>query len=83
MHATVPRNELGAILMMAELAYVTSKSLEIIYLTDSSIALACMLNTNIQLRAYTFARVQASRRLIQMTTGLENIPIYHIDGDKI
>ena len=87
MHATVPRNELGAILMMAELAYVTSKSLEervdeILYLTDSSIALAWMLNTNIKLRAYTFARVQASRRLIQMTTGLEQIPIYHIDGDK-
>ena len=51
---------------MAELAYVTSKSLEervdeILYSTDSSIALALMLNTNIKLRAYTFARVQASR----------------------
>ena len=87
MHATVPRNELGAILIMAELAYVTRKSLEervdeILYFTDSSIALAWMQNTNIKLRAYTFARVQASRRLIQMTTGLEQIPIYHIDGDK-
>ena len=43
MKATVPRNELAAILMMAQLAYVTKKSLgdrvgQIIYLTDSTIA---------------------------------------------
>ena len=87
MKATVPRNELSAILMMAELAFVAKKSLgsrvsRIIYLTDSNIAMSWMQNTNIKLRAYTFARVEASRRLIQMTTGEEEIPIFHIDGPK-
>ena len=85
MSATIPRNELSAIMMMAELAFVAKKSLgstveRIIYLTDSTIAMCWMQNVNIKLRAYTFARVEASRRLIQMTTGDEDIPIFHIDG---
>lgn len=70
---------------MAELAFVIEKSLgskveKIIYLTDSTIAMCWMHNTNIKLRAFTFARVEASRGLNQMTTGLEDIPFYHIDG---
>jgi len=39
-----------------------------------------MHNINIKLRAFTFARVEASRRLIQMTTGAEEIPLFHIEG---
>ena len=85
MSATIPRNELSAIMMMAELAFVVKKSLgsrveRIIYLTDSTIAMCWMHNINIKLRAFTFARVEASRRLIQMTTGSEEIPLYHIEG---
>ena len=87
MNATIPRNELSAIMLMAELAFVVKKSLgskveKIIYLTDSNIAMCWMHNINIKLRAFTFARVEASRRLIQMTTGLEDIPLYHIDGSN-
>jgi len=87
MSATIPRNELSAILMMAELAFIVKKSLgsrvdRIIYLTDSTIAMSWMKNTNIKLRAYTFARVEASRRLIQMTTGEDHIPLFHIDGSR-
>ena len=85
MSATIPRNELSAIMMMAELAFVVKKSLgsrveRIIYLTDSTIAMCWMHNINIKLRAFTFARVEASRRLIQMTTGAEEIPLFHIEG---
>ena len=85
MNATIPRNELSAIMLMAELAFVVKKSLgskieKIIYLTDSTIAMCWMHNINIKLRAFTFARVEASRRLIQMTTGTEDIPLYHIDS---
>ena len=74
-------------MLMAELAFVVKKSLgskveKIIYLTDSNIAMCWMHNINIKLRAFTFARVEASRRLIQMTTGLEDIPLYHIDGSN-
>ena len=39
-----------------------------------------MHNTNIKLRAFTFASVEEPRRLIQMTTGLEDIPLCNIDG---
>ena len=65
MKATIPRNELSAVMMMAELAFVAKKSLgsrieRIIYLTDSTIALCWMQNLNIKLGVYTFARVEAS-----------------------
>lgn len=73
---TIPRNELSAIMMMAELAFVVKKSLgsrvdRIIYLTDSTIAMSWMQNINIKLPAYTFARVEASRRLFieDLSTG--------------
>ena len=85
MKATVPRNELDAIMLMAELGYVSKRALgslvdQVFYFTDSTIALSWIHNTSIKLRAYTFARVEATRRLIQMTTGLEDIPIFHIEG---
>ena len=85
MKGTVPRNELDAILLMAELAYIAKRALgekvnEIIYLTDSTIALCWVQNTNIKVRAFIFSRVQAIRRMIQMSTDQESIPLYHIDG---
>ena len=87
MKATVPRNELAAILIMAELGYIARRSIgdpveQILYFTDSTIALSWIHNTSIKLRAYTFARVEATRRLIQMTTGEQEIPIFHIDGSR-
>ncbi len=85
MKGTVPRNELSAILLMTELAYIVKRSLgskvgEVIYLTDSTIALSWIHNTNIKVRAYIFSRVQAARGMIELTTGSKRIPLFHIDG---
>ena len=84
---TVPRNELSAILLMVELAYISKRALgnkvkEIVYLTDSTIALCWVQNTHIKVRAYIFSRVQAIRRMIQMTTESECIPLFHIEGKQ-
>ena len=85
MKGTVPRNELSAILLMTELAYIVKRSLgskigDIIYLTDSTIALSWIHNTNIKVRAYIFTRVQAARRMIELTTSSDIVPLFHIDG---
>ena len=85
--ATVPRNELTAVMLMADLAFRTKRVLgeavgEIIYVTDSSIALAWCLNTSLKLRLFVFNRVEAIRRLIRWTMDDDNIPLYHIAGDS-
>ena len=85
MKGTVPRNELSAILLMAELAFIVKKALgdqvqDVIYLTDSTIALSWIHNTRIKVRAYVFARVQSTRKLMEMTTESRTIPLFHIDG---
>jgi len=82
---TIPRNELSAILMMSELAYIVRKSLgdrvdQMIYATDSTIALSWCHNTNKKLRSFTFNRVETIRRMISWTTESDDIPLYHIDG---
>ena len=83
---TVPRNELSAILLMAELAYVAKKSIsnqvkEIIYITESTIALSWIHNTSIKLHPkYIHSRAEASLRLIQMSVDSESIPLYQIKG---
>ena len=60
MKGTVLRNELCAIVLMTELAYIVKRSLgskvgEVIYLTDSTIALSWIHNTNIKVRASIFS----------------------------
>ena len=86
MNATVPRNELSAIMLMAELAYITTKALsglvtETLYVTDSTIALSWCHNVNKRLRLYVHSRVESIRRLIEWTTGKnDEIPLFHIDG---
>ena len=85
MKGTVPRNELSAIMLMSELAYIAKRALgekvkDIIYLTDSTIALCWIHNTQIKVRAYIFTRVQATRRMIQIATGKDEIPLFHIEG---
>lgn len=83
---TVPRNELSAILLMAELAYTIKKSLgsivgQILYVTDSTIAMCWTFNTQKKLRLYALNRVTLIRQMIEWTTGeTENLPLYHIDG---
>ena len=70
MKYTVPRNELSAILLATELAFLVKKALgdrvqEILYVTDSTIALSWYHNTSKKLRAFIFARVESIRRMIQ------------------
>jgi hypothetical protein len=62
MKGTVPRNELSAIMLMSELAYIAKRALgekvkDIIYLTDSTIALCWIHNTQIKVRAYISTRI--------------------------
>ena len=57
MKETIPRNELSAILLCAELAFMVKSSLgsevgEVIYLTDSTIALSWCSSETIKLRLF-------------------------------
>lgn len=85
--STIPRNELTAIMHMAELAFIVKRALgdkveEIIYATDSAIALSWCHNTALKLRMFVHNRVETVRRLIQWTTDKEEIPLYHLAGNK-
>ena len=62
MDATILRNELSAVLLSTELAFLVKRALgdlveEIIYCTDSTIALSWCRNMNIQLRLFFYNRV--------------------------
>ena len=85
--STIPRNELTAIMHMVELAFIVKRALgdkveEIIYATDSAIALSWCHNTSIKLRMFVHNRVETIRRLIQWTTDRDEIPLYHLAGKK-
>ena len=87
MSGTVPRNELSAIMLMTELAFIVKRAIgerisEIIYITDSSIAMAWCLNTTIKLRLYVYNRVETIRRMISWTTNSERIPLFWVDGSE-
>ena len=74
MKETIPRNELLAILLCAELAFMVKSALtsevgEIIYVTDSTIALSWCSNQEIKLRLFVFNRVMTILRLFEWTTG--------------
>ena len=85
---SIPRNELSAILIMAELAFLVKKALgsmvtEVLYFTDSTIALSWCHNVNKKLRMFVFNRVATIRRFIDWATGIEeDIPLYHIPGPE-
>ena len=74
MNATIPRNELSAIMLMTEIAFITCKSLdnlvtEVLYVTDSTIALSWCHNLNKKLRLYVHSRVSSIRTMIEWTVG--------------
>ena len=59
MDATIPRNKLSAILLCTELAFLLKRTLEdlvdeIIYCTDSTIALSWCKNMTIKLRWFVY-----------------------------
>ena len=84
---TVPRNELSAIMLMTELAYTVKKALgdlveDIMYVTDSTIAMCWIFNENKKLRHYVLNRVTLIRQMIEWTSGhTDKIPLYHIEGE--
>ena len=86
MKATVPRNELSAIMLGTELVYLEGKSIspkveDVIFATDSTIALSWCCNPTEKLRLLVFSRVETIHRMIEWTTGREYLPLYHVDGE--
>ena len=85
MKSTIPRNELSAIMLMTELAFIVKTSLgervsEVVYITDSTIAMSWCHNTNIKIRLFVKNRVETIRRMIEWAGDEDEIPLYHIDG---
>ena len=81
MDATIPRNEL----LCTELAFLVKRALgdlvgEIIYCTDSAIALSWCRNMNIKLSFFVYNRVMTILRMCEWTTGTTEVPLFHIDG---
>ena len=65
MKATVPRNELSAIMLGTELVYLVAKSIgprveDVIFATDSTIALSWCCNPTKKLRLFVFSRWRLS-----------------------
>jgi hypothetical protein len=85
-HATIPRNELEAIVLCAEASLIVQRALtnqidEVRYYTDSRIALCWILNESKRLRMWAYNRVQAIHSMIKrMKDGEGTIPLYHING---
>ena len=74
MDMSIPRNELSAVLIMSELAFLVCKSLgslisEVHFFTDSTIAMCWCHNMNKKLRMFTFNRVTTIRRYIEWAAG--------------
>ena len=85
MKATIPRNELSAIMLMTEVAFIVKKAFgkkvgEIIYITDSTIALCWVHNIAKRLRMFVLNRVETIRRMMEWTTDKEEVQLYHVDG---
>ena len=88
MRHTVPRNELEAIVLMADIALVVQQSLgdrvgDVLFYTDSRVAQCWVLNTRKRLRMFVHNRAQAARHGIrQVVDNEETLPLFHIDGTQ-
>ena len=86
MKFSIPRNELEAIRLMAELASDVKKALgsqvkDIIFITDSTIAMSWCHNLAKKLRLFVFNRVSEIRRLIDSCCpNYQELPLYHVQG---
>ena len=88
MNQKIPRNELEGIKLMAETATNVKKALgnrveEILYFTDSTIAMCWCHNISKKLRMFTLYRVADIRRNIlgsSYSTEEVELPLFHIDG---
>ena len=88
MRHTVPRNELEAIVLAADIALVVQQSLgdrvsDVLFYTDSRVAQCWVLNTRKRIRMFVHNRAQAARHGIRRVVDNEEIlPLYHIDGTE-
>lgn len=88
MKFSIPRNELEAVRLMAELANDVALALgnmveEILFFTDSTIAMSWCHNLNKKLRLFVFNRVAEVRRLITEVCPQDGeFPLFHIDGKE-
>ena len=88
MKDSIPRNELEAIRLMAEMALDVKNSIgkgveEVLFFTDSTIAMCWCHNLNKKLRLFVLNRVSQIRRLILQATGDQTeFPLFHIDGKQ-
>ena len=88
MHDTIPRNELSALLLLTELMFVAKRAIgtrvqELLYLTDSAVALAWCQSSRKRLRLFVNNRVEAIHRMIDWTMDLgpgQKPPLYHVAG---
>ena len=87
MSMTIPRNKLDGILLMSETAFLMHKALkdhikQIIYITDSTIALCWAHSENKRMKPYVANQVDAIKEYITSTTSQKEIPLYHIQGER-
>ena len=88
MRHTVPRNELEAIVLAADIALVVQQSLgdrisDVLFYTDSRVAQCWVLNTRKRLRMFVHNRAQAARHgICRVVDSEEILPLYHIDGTE-
>ena len=86
MSNTIPRNELESIRIGANLALEVKDALgdkvsDILFFTDSQIALSWCHNKDKKLRLFVLNRVSEIRRLLFSFSDLSSeLPLYHIDG---
>ena len=85
MDATIPRNELSAILLCTELTFLVKRAFgdlvdEIIYCTDSTIALSWCKNETIKLRLFVYNRVMTILRMCKWTREQTEVLLFHING---
>jgi len=85
---SIPRNELTAILLMAEMSFVVAKALadmvdQLLFFTDSTIAMCWVMNTSKKLRMFVHNRVVATRRYMEWACKIDDgpLPLYHIAGE--
>ena len=58
-----------------------SKVEDLIFATDSTIALSWCCNPTKKLRLFVFSRVETIQRMIEWTIGRNFLPLYHEDGE--
>lgn len=86
MQESVPRNELNAIRIGANLVFDIKNALgdqvgDVYFFTDSCIAMSWVHNTKKKLRLYCLNRVTEIRNLIQsVIESSDDIPLYHVEG---